>query len=78
MDGEQNGAQETQQQEGGQQQAAQQQEQETQQAEIGVDAAAFEAQLAERDARIEELEGQIAGASKNAETADALREGSPR
>ena len=74
MDGEQNGAQETQQQESGQQQAAQQQKQETQQAETSAGAAAFEAQLAERDARIEELEGQIAEASKNAETADALRE----
>lgn len=74
MDGEQNGAQETQQQEGGQQQAAQQQEQETQQAETGVDAAAYEAQLAERDERIAELEGQIAEASKNAETAESLRE----
>ena len=73
MDGEQNGAQETQQQEGGQQQAAQQAQQEERKAEGGIDAAAYEAQLAERDARIEELEGQIAEAAKNAEMADGLR-----
>lgn len=78
MDGEQNGAQQTQdtqQQEQGRQQEAQQQaQQEMQGGEAGIDTAAYEAQLAERDARIEELEGQIAEASKNAETADALRE----
>ena len=76
MDGEQNGTQEAQQQEGGQQQAAQQPQQETKQEPNGAavaNAAAYEAQLAERDARIEELEGQIAEAAKNAETADGLR-----
>lgn len=78
MDGEQNGAQQTQdtqQQEQGRQQEAQQQaQQEVQGGEAGIDTAAYEVQLAERDARIEELEGQIAEAAKNAETADALRE----
>lgn len=39
----------------------------------GVDAEAYEAQLAECDSRIEELEAQIADAAKNAETADGLR-----
>ena len=61
MDGERNGTQEAQQQEDGQQQAAQQPQQETKQEPNGAavaDAAAYEAQLAERDARIEELEGQ--------------------
>lgn len=80
MDGEQNGTQEQQgaQQEQGQQQTAQQPQQETQQAEGGngstkAAAESFEAQLAERDSRIEELEAQIAEAAKNAETADGLR-----
>ena len=74
MDGDQNGAQETQgaqQQENDGQQEAQKQ---AQHAKAEVDPAAYEAQLAERDARIAELEGQIAEASKNTETADALRE----
>ena len=85
MDGEINGTQaqqDTQQQEQ-QRQTPQQPQQETQQAQQqqqqagnaapGVDAQAFEAQLAERDSRIAELEAQIAEASKNAETADGLR-----
>ncbi|MBQ9001158.1 MAG: hypothetical protein IJ087_04820 [Eggerthellaceae bacterium] len=83
MDGEQNGTQAqqgTQQQE---QQAAQQQpnQQEAQgkhaAADVGTgsgaDAKAYEAQLAERDSRIAELEAQIAEASKSAEAADGLR-----
>jgi len=37
------------------------------------DSAAYEAQLAERDRRIEELEAQIADAAKTAEAAEALR-----
>ena len=37
------------------------------------DSAAYEAQLAERDKRIEELEAQIADAAKTAEAAEALR-----
>ena len=85
MDGEQNGTQAQQgtQQQEQQRQATQQPQQETQQAQqqqqaggaaAGVDAEAFEAQLAERDTRIAELEAQIAEASKNAETADGLRE----
>ena len=80
MEGENNGTQaqqDTQQQEGNRQ-AAQQPQQEAQQAANdaggGVDVSAYEAQIAERDARIEELEGQIAEAAKNAETADGLRE----
>ena len=84
MDGEQNGTQAQQQdtqQEQGQQQAAQQPQQEAQGshagtdagAASGVDAQAYEAQLAERDSRIAELEGKIAEAAKNAEAADGLR-----
>ena len=38
-----------------------------------VDSAAYEAQLAERDKRISELEAQIADAAKNAEAAEALK-----
>ena len=85
MDGEQNGTQEQQsaQQKQGQQGAAQQTQQETQQGAdgaatasggSGIDQAAFEAQLAERDSRIAELEGQIAEAAKSAEPAEGLRE----
>ena len=37
------------------------------------DSAAYEAQLAERDRRIEQLEAQIADAAKTAEAAEALR-----
>lgn len=83
MDGEQNG---TQAQQGTQQQEQQAAQQQTNQQEAqgkhaaadvgtgsGVDAKVYEAQLAERDSRIAELEAQIAEASKNAETADGLR-----
>ena len=84
MDGEQNGTQ-TQQVEDAQQQGSQAQgEQQQQEAQgegqasgatgSGVDAAAYEALLAERDSRIAELEQQIADAAKSAEAADALRE----
>ena len=82
MDGEQNGATQTQQ--DAQQQEIQQetQQQAQQEAQSGAgnegassaDAAAYEAQLVERDGRIAELEEQIAEASRNAETAEALRE----
>lgn len=82
MDGEQNGTQAQQQetqQEDNQQQTPQQPQQETQQeqqqaAASGVGAQALEAQLAERDSRIKELEDQIAEAAKNAEAADSLRQ----
>ncbi len=86
MDGEQN---DTQAQQGTQQQEQQATQQQADQQEAqgkhakeaaadspatgGVDAKAYEKQLAERDSRIEELEAQIAEASKNAETADGLR-----
>lgn len=83
MDGEQNGTQ-TQQVE--QQQENQTTQQQANQQEVqgkhaaadaktggGVDTKAYEAQLAERDSRIAELEAQIAEAAKNAETADGLR-----
>ena len=84
MDGEQNGTQaqqgtQPQEQQAAQQQAGQQQETKGKHAApdsttgSGVDAKAYEAQLAERDFRIEELEGQVAEAAKNAETADGLR-----
>lgn len=83
MDGEQNGTQEQQgaQQEQGQRQAAQQQGAEAQgagEAAAGGGASGnrredFEAQLAERDSRIAELEGQIADAAKSAEAAEGLR-----
>ena len=39
----------------------------------GTSSAAYEAQLAERDRRIEELEAQIADAAKTAEAAEALK-----
>ena len=39
----------------------------------GTSSAAYEAQLAERDKRIEELEAQIADAAKTAEAAEALK-----
>ncbi len=81
MEGENNGTQAqqgTQQQEGNQQAAQQPQQAQQQQAANdaggGVDVSGYEAQIAEWDARIEELEGQIAEAAKNAETADGLRE----
>ena len=89
MDGEQNGTQtqqgaqqQEQQEQTSQQQAGQQQEAQGKHAKEtaadapaggGVDAKAYEAQLAERDSRIAELEGQVAEASKSAEAADGLR-----
>ncbi len=86
MDGEQNGTQAQQIEEQQENQAAQQQagRQEAQGkhaegtgadtgAGNGVDAEAYEKQLAERDSRIAELEAQIADAAKNAETAEGLR-----
>ncbi len=87
MDGEQNGTQAQQGTQQEELQASQQQEGQQQEAQDkhaketntdapaggGVDAKAYEKQLAERDSRIEELEAQIAEASKNAETADGLR-----
>ena len=81
MDGEQNGATQTQQ--DAQQQETQQETQ--QQAQQGAqpgaggegaspdDTPAYEEQLAERDRRIAELEAQVADAAKTAETAEALR-----
>lgn len=70
MDGEQNGSQEATQ--GGTQEQTQQggQEAQGQQEVTGVD---FERQIADRDARIAELEGQVAEAARNAETAEQLR-----
>ena len=55
-------------QEHGNEQAAQEQQEVT--AAAGTD---WEKQIAERDARIAELEGQVAEAAKNAETAESLR-----
>lgn len=82
MDGEQNGATQTQQdaqQQETQKETQQQAQQEAQsgagnEAASSTDAATYETQLAERDGRIAELEGQIAEASRSAETAEALRE----
>ena len=87
MDGEQNGTQaqqveQQQENQATQQQASQQHEAQGKHAKEtvadagagrGVNAAAYEAQLAERDTRIAELEAQIAEASKSAEAADGLR-----
>lgn len=78
MDGETNGNQETTQ--GAENQAQQEQQQEGTQAqqEVGSDAGNgdvtdWEKQIAERDARIAELEGQVAEAAKTAEAAEKLR-----
>ena len=78
MDGETNGNQETTQ--GAENQAQQEQQQEGTQAqqEVGSDAGNgdvtdWEKQIAERDARIAELEGQVAEAAKTAEAAENLR-----
>ncbi len=74
MDGETNGSQETTQ--GTQDQAQEQQQKGTQgtQEMTGNKAGAdWETQIADRDARIAELEGQVAEAAKNAETAESLR-----
>ena len=75
MDGETNGSQEATQ--GTENQAQQEQEQEGTQgiqevtgSNSGTDR---EKQIADRDARIAELEGQMAKAAKNAETAESLR-----
>ena len=70
MDGEMNGTQETQEQ---QADAQGQQAQEGAATGAGVDAHVFEAQIAERDAHIAKLEGQIADAAKSAEVAKELR-----
>ncbi|MDO4798258.1 MAG: hypothetical protein Q4A01_09620, partial [Coriobacteriales bacterium] len=73
MDGEQNGSQETSQ--GAENQAQEQQQEGTQaQQEVTGNAGTdWEKQIADRDARIAELEGQVAEAAKNAETAESLR-----
>ena len=74
MDGETNGSQETTQ--GTQDQAQQEQQQEGSQGAQEVTGNAgtdWEKQIADRDARIAELEGQVAEAAKNAETAESLR-----
>ena len=74
MDGETNGSQETTQ--GAEDQAQEQQQEDTQGTQevtgnnTGTD---WEKQIADRDARIAELEGQVAEAAKNAETAESLR-----
>jgi hypothetical protein len=74
MDGETNGSQETTQ--GAENQAQQEQQQEgtqgTQEV-TGNSGTDWEKQIADRDARIAELEGQVAEAAKNAETAESLR-----
>lgn len=74
MDGENNGAEEAQD-ERQQETQAQQQWELVPEAIAGsdVDVSAYEAQIAERDSRIAELEGQIAEAAKNAEAAEELR-----
>ena len=74
MDGETNGSQETTQ--GAQDQTQQEQQQEGTQSvqEVGGSSGTdWEKQIADRDARIAELEGQVAEAAKNEETAEALR-----
>ena len=74
MDGEQNGSQEATQ-SAAQEQAQQGQQQEPQgsQEVTGTSGTDWEKQIADRDARIAELEGQVAEAAKNAETAESLR-----
>ena len=49
------------------------QEPEAQPVAAGVDASAYEAQIAERDKRIKALEAQVADAAKTAETAEQLK-----
>ena len=76
MDGETNGGQqEAQAQQEAQTNGQEGQQQETQgQQEVGVASAPdYEKQIADRDARITELEGQVAEAAKNTETAEQLR-----
>ncbi len=74
MDGEQNGGQETTQ-DAAQEQAQQGQQQEPQGSKevTGNTGTDWERQIADRDARIAELEGQVAEAAKNAEAAESLR-----
>ncbi len=73
MDGETNGSQETTQ--SAENQAQEQQQEGTQgtQEVTGNSDTDWEKQIADRDARIAELEGQVAEAARNAETAEALR-----
>ena len=76
MDGENDGAQEAQDERQQETQAQQQQKWELAPEAVaggGVDVSGYEAQIAERDSRIAELEGQIAEAAKNAEAAEELR-----
>lgn len=70
MDGEANGTQEEQ---GGAQEQAQGKQATPQQVADGAAKDAFEQQIAERDAKIAELEAQVAQAAKSAEAAEALR-----
>ena len=73
MDGETNGSQEATQ--SAENQAQEQQQEGTQgtQEVTGASGTDWERQIADRDARIAELEGQVAEAAKNAETAESLR-----
>lgn len=73
MDGETNGSQEATQ--GAQDQAQEQQQEGTQSVqEVGAPSSTnWEKQIADRDARIVELEGQVAEAAKTAEAAEKLR-----
>lgn len=73
MDGETNGSQETTQ--GAESQAQEQQQESTQgvQEVGGSSGGDWEKQIADRDARIAELEGQVAEAAKTAEAAEKLR-----
>ena len=73
MDGETNGGQEATQGAQGQTQQQGQGQQETQQCQSQVETPDYEKQIADRDARIAELEGQVAEAARNAETAEQLR-----
>lgn len=70
MEDEANGAQEAAQ--GAQEQDGEGREQEAP-LQVGANGGGFEAQIAERDGRIAELEAQIAEAARNAETAERLR-----
>lgn len=70
MDGEVDGAQEAAQ--GAQEQGGEGREQEAP-PQVGEEGGGYEAQIAERDGRIAELEAQIAEAAKTAEAAEALR-----
>ncbi|MBR3235512.1 MAG: hypothetical protein IKG11_07845 [Atopobiaceae bacterium] len=70
MDGETNGSQEITQ---GAENQAQEQQQEDAQVQQEVTGTDWERQIADRDARITDLEGQVAETAKNAETAESLR-----